>query len=271
MTYDFPVTKSAETIAVAAAAPVAEFIDVAKDYTLGVLRRRKIRALDRVSFRVERGEIFGLLGPNRAGKTTLVKLLLSLCRVNGGEVNRLGKPARDRSTLANIGYVHENHAFPRYLSANSLLAYYGALTLMPYETVRERVPKLLERVGLADRARDMVATFSKGMIQRLGLAQALLNEPELLVLDEPNEGLDLVGRRIVADVIQEQKQLGRSVILVSHVLHEVENLCDRVAVLHAGKLAHLGSIAELTNRGTPDGKVRSLEAALQGIYQRASQ
>jgi ABC-2 type transport system ATP-binding protein len=250
--------------------PAAEFVDVIKDYKLGLVRRRQIRAVANVSFRVEAGEIFGLLGPNRAGKTTLVKILLSLCRFNFGQVNRLGKPASDRATLSRIGYVHENHAFPRYLSAESLLAYYGALTLMPYDVVKARVPKLLDQVGLADRAKDVVASFSKGMIQRLGLAQALLNEPDLLVLDEPNEGLDLVGRKIVADTIKAQKEAGRSVILVSHVLHEVEQLCDRIAVLQEGKLVHLGTINELTGRGAPDGKMRSLETALAGIYQRAS-
>ncbi len=249
---------------------VAKFEDVSKDYTVGLLRRRKIRAVTGVSCHVERGEVFGLLGPNRSGKTTLVKILLSLCRCNSGRVERLGQPVSDRSTLARIGYVHENHAFPRYLSAESLLAYYGALTLLPYEYVKTRVPKLLDQVGLADRARDMVATFSKGMIQRLGLAQALLNEPDLLVLDEPNEGLDLMGRHIVADTIRLQREQGRSVILVSHVLHEVEQLCDRIAVLREGKIAFLGPVNELTGRGATDGKVRSLEQALQGIYQRAA-
>src|SRR5262245_57867984 len=114
---------------------VAEFVDVVKDYSLGLMRRRKIRAVAGVSFAIERGEIFGLLGPNRAGKTTLVKILLSLCRFNTGQVNRLGQPVKDRATLGRIGYVHENHAFPRYLSAESLLAYYGPLTLMPYDVV----------------------------------------------------------------------------------------------------------------------------------------
>jgi ABC-2 type transport system ATP-binding protein len=251
-------------------AAVAEFVDVVKDYSMGLFGRRKIRAVAGVTFRVESGEVFGLLGPNRAGKTTLVKILLSLCRVTSGQVNRLGRPVSDRGTLAKIGYVHENHAFPRYLSAESLLSYYGALTLMPPDLVKKQVPRMLEKVGLADRRRDVVASFSKGMIQRLGLAQALLNEPDLLVLDEPNEGLDLIGRKMVSDVIQEQRDKGRSVILVSHVLHEVEQLCDRIAVLQDGKVAYLGSVAELTGKGAADGKSRSLEAALQGIYQRAS-
>ena len=250
-------------------APVAEFLDVVKDYRLGLLGRRKVRAVAGATFRIERGEVFGLLGPNRAGKTTLVKILLSLCRPTSGKANRLGRPVSDRRTLARVGYVHENHAFPRYLSANGLLEYYGALSLLPYELVRKRVPQLLEKVGLLDRRQDTVSTFSKGMIQRLGLAQALLNEPDLLVLDEPNEGLDLVGRGIVFDTIQEQKSKGRSVVLVSHVLHEVEQHCDRIAVLQDGKLAYLGSVNDLTGRGARDGKVRSLEHALQGIYQKA--
>jgi ABC-2 type transport system ATP-binding protein len=254
-------------IAVTAA---AEFVDVIKDYSMGPLGRRKIRAVAGVSFKIERGEVFGLLGPNRAGKTTLVKILLSLCRFNSGQVNRLGRPVKDRRTLGKIGYVHENHAFPRYLSADSLLNYYGALTLMPPDVIKAQVPKMLEKVGLADRRRDVVASFSKGMIQRLGLAQALINEPDLLVLDEPNEGLDLIGRKMVSDVIKEQREHGKSVILVSHVLHEVEQLCDRIAVLQEGKVAYLGSVSELTGRGGPDGKSRSLEAALQSIYQRAN-
>lgn len=250
-------------------APAAEFVDVVKDYRLGLLGRRKVRAVAGASFRIERGEVFGLLGPNRAGKTTLVKILLSLCRPTSGTVNRLGQPVSDRRTLARVGYVHENHAFPRYLSANGLLEYYGALSLLPYELVRNRVPQLLEKVGLADRRKDTISTFSKGMIQRLGLAQALLNEPDLLVLDEPNEGLDLVGRKMVFDTIQEQKSKGRSVVLVSHVLHEVEQHCDRIAVLQDGKVAYLGTVSDLTGRGAKDGKVRSLEQALQGIYQKA--
>ena len=194
-----------------AAAPVirpttdaaAAFVGVSKTYRNGLFGRRGIEALREVSLRIEPGEVFGLVGPNRAGKTTLVKLLLSLCQPTGGEVQRLGRPLSDRSTLGQVGYVHENHAFPRYLSAASLLEYYGALTLMPCERVRERVPKLLELVGLTDRSREPIARFSKGMIQRLGIAQALLNEPRLLVLDEPTEGLDLNGRRLLRDVVRE--------------------------------------------------------------------
>ncbi len=241
-----------------------EFRQVSKTYCSAILRRPHVQAVRDVSLRIESGEVFGLLGPNRAGKTTLVKMLLSLCRPTAGEVFRLGRPLSDRSTLAQVGYVHENHAFPRYLSAAALLEYYGALTLLPAEVVRERVPQLLERVGLADRSREPIARFSKGMLQRLGIAQALLNTPRLLVLDEPTEGLDLNGRRLLRDVVREVRQGGGSVLLITHVLSEVEHLCDRVGVLVNGQLVHVGPLAELTQNA--DGSPRSLEKTLKDLY-----
>ena len=250
------------------AAPLAEFVDVSKTYGDLFFRRRNIRAVQNVSFAVEPGEVFGLLGPNRAGKTTLVKLLLSLCAPTSGRVLRLGKPISDRSTLARVGYVHENHAFPRYLSAAALLEYYGALSFVPYETLRQRVPHLLERFALADRANEPIARFSKGMLQRLGMAQALINEPDLLVLDEPTEGLDLVGRRQLHKVVSDVRERGGTVILVSHVLTEVEELCDRAAVVVNGRLGFVGPVADLlTDAATRT--ARSLEQALHTLYTRA--
>jgi ABC-2 type transport system ATP-binding protein len=246
----------------------AAFAGVSKTYRHGLFRRRAVEALRDVSFRIESGEVFGLLGPNRAGKTTLVKLLLSLCQPSGGDIQRLGRPLSDRTTLGQIGYVHENHAFPRYLSAAALLEYYGALTLLPYERVRERVPQLLDLVGLVDRCHEPIARFSKGMIQRLGIAQALLNEPRLLVLDEPTEGLDLNGRRLLRDVVREVRQRGGSVLLVTHILTEVEHLCDRVGVLVNGRLVHVGPLAELIHDDT--GSPRSLEKTLKELYAKAS-
>jgi len=244
---------------------VAEFHEVVKDYPVGILSRRRLRAVDDVSFALEAGEVFGLLGPNRAGKTTLVKLLLSLCRPTSGQVMRLGKPASDRSTLARVGYVHENHALPRYLTARGLLQYYGALSLLPEPEVLARVPQLLEIVGLADRAREPIARFSKGMLQRLSVAQAMINDPDLLVLDEPSEGLDLAGRTMVRELAAEHRKRGRTVLLVSHVLGEVEQICDRVGVIVAGKLVFLGKLAELTRDKTKGG-TRPLEQALRELY-----
>jgi ABC-2 type transport system ATP-binding protein len=243
------------------ATAMAEFDGVCKDYPLGLFRRQKLRALDNVSLRIEAGEVFGLLGPNRAGKTTLVKLLLSLARPTSGSVQRFGSPGNHRGTLARIGYVHENQAFPRYLSASELLQLYGALSLQDEETVRSRSAELLEMVGLNDRSQEPISRFSKGMVQRLGLAQALLNEPDLLVLDEPAEGLDLLGRQLVHRVVGQQKQRGGSVLLVSHLVDDVAKLCDRVGVLVRGQLAFLGSVAELTAQC-------QLEQALQRLYER---
>jgi ABC-2 type transport system ATP-binding protein len=242
-----------------------EFLDVSRDYAQRLWPRRVLRAVDRVRFSVEPGEVFGLLGPNRAGKTTLVKMLLSLCRPTFGSIVRLGEPAGDRRTLGRVGYMHENHAFPRYLNARELLWSYGAMTLIPYEQLRPRVEELLALVGLADRAGDSIWCFSKGMTQRLGLAQALLNDPDLLVLDEPTEGLDLGGRRLLRQVIDRQRQKGATVLIVSHVLPEVEQLCDRVAVLRRGELVFVGKVAELKHG--PDGTPRTLEQALAELYE----
>lgn len=239
---------------------VAEFREVTREYVTGWLPRRSLRAVDRVSFRIGPGEVFGLLGPNRAGKTTLVKLLLSLCQPTSGEIVRLGKPTSDRSTLARVGYVHENHAFPRYLNARELLRLYGAMSLIRYEKLGPSVENLLGLVGLLDRADDPIWRYSKGMVQRLGMAQALLTDPELLVLDEPTEGLDLAGRRLLREVVQAQKAKGGTVVLITHVLPEVELLCDRVAVINGGRLVHVGTVRELTGQG------RSLEQALSELY-----
>lgn len=245
--------------------PIAQFMDVVKDYPRGMLGLDRLRAVDGVSFQIEAGEVFGLLGPNRAGKTTLVKLLLALCQPTAGKVLRFGQPSTNRATLKQVGYVHENQAFPRYLTARSLLEFYGSLSLLTELTVKARVPKLLERVGLADRADEPISRFSKGMIQRLGIGQALLNEPDLLVFDEPSEGLDLLGRQLVRDLVREHKQQGKTVLFVSHELSQVEQFCDRVAVIAAGKLAFLGTLADLM-KDPKSAAPRSLEAALQGYY-----
>src|SRR5439155_5905929 len=245
---------------------VADFVDVSKTYRAPLRSARTVQALRGVSFAVQAGEVFALLGPNRAGKTTLVKILLGLCRASEGRVLRLGQPLSERSTLARMGYMHENQAFPRYLTASALLEFYGDFACLPSAVVKASAPALLERVGLADRAHEPIGRFSKGMIQRLALAQALLGEPDLLVLDEPMEGLDLGGRLLLQEVVTQQRRAGKTALIVSHALGEVAQLCDRVAVLVEGRLAHLGSLAALL-RDPHTGGERSLAAALTPIYQ----
>jgi ABC-2 type transport system ATP-binding protein len=238
---------------------LAEFVGAVRTYSAPLPWRRPIQAVRGVSFHVNPGEVFGLLGPNRAGKTTLVKMLLTLTRPTGGTVLRLGKPVNDRSTLADVGYVHESHAFPRYLTARNLLHYYGSLSLVPPKELKTRVPALLEKVGLADRSEEPIAQFSKGMLQRLGLAQALINAPRLLVLDEPTEGLDLSGRQLMRSVIEEVRAAKGAVLLVSHALSEVEPVCDRVGVIVSGELVHLGPLS---------GLAKPLEKSLAELYAR---
>ena len=246
----------------------AAFEHVDKLYPTGWSRRRGTWAVADVNLQVPAGQVFGLLGPNRAGKTTLVKLLLALGRPTEGKVSRLGKPASDLSTLARVGYMHENQHFPRYLTARELLRFYAALTLMKPETIPARADELLKLVGLADRAAEPISRFSKGMVQRLGLAQALLNDPDLLVLDEPTEGLDLVGRALLRDVIAGRKAAGKTVLLVSHVLSEVEQTCDRVAVIVNGSVVKDAAVAELT-RDPKTGQPRPLEQVLRPLYEGA--
>lgn len=246
---------------------VAVFENVYKRYPTGLFGRYAIQALQGVDLRIPAGRVFGLLGPNRAGKTTLVKLLLRLCRPTSGSVLRFDRPATDASTLAKVGYMHENQHFPRYLTASEILHLYGALTLVPPNVLKARVAELLEKVGLADRSREPITQFSKGMVQRLGLAQALLNDPELLVLDEPSEGLDITGRQLLRQIIAERKQRGLTVLLVSHVHPEVELVCDRVAVVNEGKIVREADLAELV-RDPKTGQKLSLESVLQPLYEK---
>jgi len=246
----------------------AVFDQVVKTYPTGFLGRGPgVPALRGVSLTVPAGGAFALLGPNRAGKTTLVKLLLSLAEPTSGSITRLSGPLGDRRTLGRIGYMHENHAFPRYLSAGELLAFYGGLSGVPSAQLPAKVESLLTRVGLADRKSEPIARFSKGMVQRLGLAQALINDPDLLILDEPTEGLDLNGRLLLRQIVREFKAAKKTVLLVSHVLPEVEELCDTVAVLVAGKLVHNGPLDVLLRSG-PTGEKRSLETVLKPLYER---
>ena len=218
-----------------------ETVGLTKDYRLGFWRGRPKRALDGLDLRVEGSEIFGLLGPNGAGKSTTLKILLRLIFPTSGTARILGRGAGDVSLRARVGYVPENPYFYDHLTAEEFLNYAGQLFGLAASERRRRVDELIERVGLSDSRRVPLGKFSKGMTQRLGIAQALINDPEVLFLDEPMSGLDPLGRREVRDLILRLKAEGKTVFFSTHILSDAEMLCDRVAILNQGRLEGAGS------------------------------
>ena len=217
-----------------------DLIDVRKTYG------KSIDALRGVNIQVGRGEIFGLLGPNGAGKTTLVKIMMTVVRPNHAAGTVLGRPLGHRRKLAKIGYLPENHRFPGYLTGVQLLDFYAALAKAPRAARRAETTQWLERVGMGAWADTRIRKYSKGMMQRLGMAQSLMNDPELVVLDEPTDGVDPVGRRDIRELLLELKRQGKTVFLNSHLLSELEMVCDRVAILIEGMVARQGTLSELT-------------------------
>jgi len=211
---------------------------------------RRVNALDRVDLSVRAGEVFGLLGPNGAGKTTTVKILLGLTRPTAGGARLFGIPVSDPESRRRVGYLPEGHRFPGYLTARQTLSIFGRMSGMARSAVAARVPDLLARVRLSDWADVKVKKFSKGMTQRLGLAAALVHDPDVLLLDEPTDGVDPVGRREIRDLLRDEAARGRAILLNSHLLSEIELTCDRVAVLRRGRVAAQGRIADLTAQGS---------------------
>ncbi len=208
---------------------------------------KELRAVDDISIRVRSGMTFGLLGPNGAGKTTFVKMLLSCAHPTAGVAKVFGQDSRIPGARQPIGYLPENHRFPTYLTGWGMLDFYGSLSGMDEATRKRRIPELLELVGLDERAHNLrLGKYSKGMLQRVGLAQALMHSPKLLVLDEPSDGVDPVGRKHIRDVLQNLKETGVTVFLNSHLLQEVELFCHDVAIIQKGRLALAGSVASLT-------------------------
>lgn len=208
--------------------------------------RGRVHALQGIEMHVRRGEIFGLLGPNGAGKSTLVKIMMTVVRPTRAEGTVLGQPVGNKATLARVGYLPENHRFPRYLTGRQTLEFFGALAKVDRTTARRRAGELLQTVGMTDWADRKISTYSKGMMQRVGLAQALMNDPELVLLDEPTDGVDPVGRREILDVMGQLRSRGKTVFVNSHALSELESICDRVAILVKGLVATQGTIDELT-------------------------
>jgi len=198
-----------------------------------------------LTLNVERGEVFGFLGPNGAGKTTAVKMLLGLITPTAGQGQLLGKPLGDYRARTRVGFLPEHFRFHDWLTAIEFLTLHARLYQMPQELIAQRVPKLLELVGLEPHARKKLGAFSKGMLQRIGLAQAILNDPEVVILDEPTSGLDPVGRRLVRDIIRDLRQQGTTVFLNSHLLSEVEITCDRVAFIKNGEIIRTSALQTL--------------------------
>ena len=227
--------------------PVIEIDGLTKDYEVGLFRKRPVRALDHLSLSVRRGEIFGFLGPNGAGKTTTLKLLMRLIYPTAGTARILGQPIDDVATHARIGYLPENPYFYDYLSGRELLEYTAALFGLAKPLARRRADELLAQVGLdGERAARQLRKYSKGMLQRIGIAQALVNDPEVVFMDEPMSGLDPIGRREIRDLLLALRRQNKTVFFSSHILSDVETLCDRAAIMTGGKLLRCGTVQELT-------------------------
>ena len=207
--------------------------------------RKKVRALNSLSLEVHKGEVFGLLGPNGSGKTTTMKLLLGLLFPTDGEINILGKTASDVSKNERIGYLPEESYLYRFLNAEETLDFYGRLFDISPQQRKERANQLIEMVGLQNARKRQLKEYSKGMTRRIGLAQALINDPDLILLDEPTSGLDPLGSRDMKDLIVKLRDQGKTIVMCSHLLADVQDVCDRIAILYAGELKELGRVEDL--------------------------
>jgi ABC-2 type transport system ATP-binding protein len=230
-----------------------------KTFRIGFLRK-KVEAVRNVTFEVRRGEIFGLVGPNGAGKTTTMKMLTGLIFADAGQMRMFGEPVDHVKMRSKLGYLPENPYFYEHLTARELLTYYGSLHGLSRKIIRKRADELLELVGLKHAQNRPLRKFSKGMRQRAGLAQALINDPELVILDEPQSGLDPVGRKDVRDLIFDLKKRGKTVFFSSHILPDVEAVCDRVALMNQGRVREVGTLNELTG-----GRAAAVEVLVRGL------
>ncbi|OLE51247.1 MAG: ABC transporter [Acidobacteria bacterium 13_1_20CM_3_53_8] len=242
---------------------IVEIENLTKDYEVGFWRKRKVRALDGLSLSVERGEIFGFLGANGAGKTTTLKLLMRLIYPTAGRATILGRDIGDIQMHARLGYLPENPYFYDYLTAREFLEYCAELFGYGKRERTERARELLTLVRLEEKSWDkQLRKFSKGMLQRVGLAQSIVNDPEVVFLDEPMSGLDPVGRREVRDLIASLRGRGTTVFMCTHILSDIEVLCDRAAIMKRGRIRHVGTIEELHKRA---GESSRMEMVVAGV------
>jgi ABC-2 type transport system ATP-binding protein len=242
--------------------PVLETTHLTKTYVTPFTRKR-VTTLQDLSLSVNAGETFGLLGPNGAGKTTSQKLFLGLLKPTSGEIKIFGSSPTDPAVRARLGFLPENPYFYTYLTGREFLTFCADLFNLPAATKKQRVVELLELVHMTHAADTQLRKYSKGMLQRIGIAQALINDPELVFLDEPTSGLDPLGHKQISDIIRELKVRGKTLFFNSHIMMDVQELCDRVAILHKGKLIALGTVNELLEPGETleQAFVRRIQAA----------
>ncbi len=234
--------------------------NLSKTYKAGFWRTRSLCALDNLNLEIEENEVFGYLGPNGAGKSTTLKLFMSLIYPSSGKAEILGKRVTDATARRQIGYLPENPYFYEYLTAQEFLSYYAGLFELSHAEIKSRVEYFLKLTGVHHVRRLQLRKFSKGMLQRIGIAQALINDPKVIFLDEPMSGLDPIGRREVRDLILKLKRRGKTVFFSTHILNDVETVCDRVAILNRGKLIGCGSLSDLISK-----QVSHLEIVIAGM------
>lgn len=251
--------------------PAIRISNLTKDFAVGI-RGMKLRAVDALSLEVGDNEIFGLLGPNGSGKSTTIKIILGLLEPSTGSCEIYGEPSRRVSARRSVGFLPEAPYFYRYLSGRELVRYYARLCAVPRSEIDRAVDSVIDLVGMSEAAHRRVGTYSKGMLQRIGLAQALVHDPQLVILDEPTAGVDPLGSAAIADIVRELKRRGKTVLLSSHLLAQIEGLCDRVAILHRGQLVKEGRVDDLVEEKdaeslvvqglTPEGRA-AVEATIQ--------
>ena len=224
--------------------PAIQIKGLTKDFSVG-MRGLKLRAVDDLHLEVGDNQIFGLLGPNGSGKSTTIKVILGLLEASAGECQIYGKPSHSVAARRSVGFLPEAPYFYRYLSGRELVRFYARVCGVPRAKIASQVDEVIDLVGMTEAAHRRVGTYSKGMLQRIGLAQALVHDPQLVILDEPTAGVDPLGSAAIAEIIRELKRRGKTVLLSSHLLAQIEGLCDRVAILHRGKLVREGRVDDL--------------------------
>ena len=231
--------------------PAIRIRNLTKDFSVGI-RGVKLRAVDDLCLDISKNEIFGLLGPNGSGKSTTIKIILGLFKPSSGNCEIFGQPSMEVAARKSVGFLPEAPYFYRYLTGRELVHYYARICMMQRSKIADSVDSVIELVGMTEAANRRVGTYSKGMLQRIGLAQSLVHDPDLVILDEPTAGVDPLGSAAIAKIVRELKHRGKTILLSSHLLAQIEGLCDRVAILHRGKLVREGRVVDLVEENDTD-------------------